>query len=124
MKTLIVSVGGTPTPGDLVMLMYTHPSRGGCSALKYKVKQPVDTIETDAKGAKKVVAKSDTAADVVAGLLNELNCGQAWPLGEFQGASREDATSFIVKCSDLLSDVQFSTEIQGAKTLTVGLEML
>jgi hypothetical protein len=126
MKTLFVTVGGTMTPGDLLMIRYVHRTLGGVSALKYRVPPPVDSIEQDAKGNKKVVTKSATPADAVKAFLDELNCGQSWPLNQFQGVARENGTQLMVKCNDenSFADIVFEVEVEGAKTETISFEVV
>lgn len=110
MSTVIVTIGGTPTPGDLLMLSYSHPTRGGVSCLKYKVRYPVDEIVTDpATGAKSIKSTADTLESIVDGFMDEFSRGQEWPLPEFQFRKRS-GTQFIVTQNNL-TDSSFFTGI-------------
>lgn len=124
MKTLLATIGGTLTAGDLMMISYTHPQRGGESTIKFKVPPAVDTIDTDpTTGEKTVKSVAPSLSDVVQGFLDELGRGQAWPSGEFEGV-RKDDTSLAIKCSDAVSDVEFSAQIEGASSATITLQTL
>jgi hypothetical protein len=119
MSTIIVTIGGAPTPGDLLMLSYSSPTRGGVSCLKYKVRQPVDAIVEDpATGAKSVQTRGDTLESIVDGFIDEFNKGQEWPLPEFQFRKR-NATQFVVTQNNLTDSsffvgIEFKPAIEGA----------
>jgi hypothetical protein len=130
MSTVIVTIGGTLTPGDLLMLSYSTP-RGGLSTLKYRVRLSTDSIVTDpATGAKSVHTTGDTIANVVNGFVEEFERGQEWPLSEFEVTKRSD-TSFVVKqknVENFFANLTFMGYVQGmngmAPTETVELEVL
>jgi hypothetical protein len=132
MSTVIITVKGTPTPGDVLMLSYTHPIRGGASTLQYKVRQPVDFIEADpVTGVKQVKTVSDTITSIVDGFVAEFSRGQQWPLPEFEVTKRNDS-SFVVKQQNapgtFFDGIVFKTIIEGANgappTETMEIEVL
>ena len=126
MRTILVTIAGTLTPGDLLMLNYSHKSGGGVSTIKYRVRPPVDEIVTDpATGAKTVQTLPDSIPNAIKGLLDELNRGQSWPNEEFQGSLKDDST-LVIKCKDDHEHAQnvFTAEVEGAKTETIELQVL
>jgi len=125
MKTLIVTLGGACTVGDLLIIEYSHP-RGGVSAIKAQVREPKDEIvENPVSGMKSVKTTGDTLATLVQQFLDDISRGQSWPGEEFKGAAREGKpNSFAVKCSDYVSDVIFKAYVQGAETETIEIEVL
>jgi hypothetical protein len=124
MKTIIATIGGTPTPGDLLVIEYSHPTRGGVSAVKTKVREPVDEIVTDpATGAKSVNTTADTIKAITERLAGEVNGMREWAADEFRAKLRT-MDSFIVNCSDAVSDVVFKAYVEGAATETISIEEL
>jgi|SRR5208282_1088476 len=132
MSTVIVTIKGTATPGDLLMLSYSHPTRGGVSTLLYKVKQPVDSIEVDpATGNKVVKTVGDTVESIVDGLVAEFSRGQQWPLPEFE-VTKRNAESLVVKQINapgtFFDGIAFKGNVEGAggadPTETMTLEVL
>lgn len=93
MKTLVVELEGTPTPGALVILSYSG-TRGGRSDAKHRV------------GA------NDTRATVLAGLAAAINSEKSeWcpGSGDFKATARGE--TLYVQCSDRVSGVIFRGEI-------------
>ena len=101
MKVVEAKLGGTPTPGDTIMLHYSG-SRGGRSTASY------------------IVRPGDTLTDVGHGIIGAT--GNSNYLGEFVLKLKNDTIMII--CSNLVHDVTFFSEILGAGTETLTVEEL
>jgi hypothetical protein len=119
MATIIATIGGTPTPGNLLMISFSpppHPRGSGVSTLKYRIPQPVDTIVTDPEtGAKTVKSSGNAISDAVEGLYNEFWKGYEWPLSAFDVTKRGD-NGLVIKQTDMrdnLSNLSFRSEVEG-----------
>lgn len=95
------TLGGTPTPGDTVMLYYTG-SRGGRSTASH------------------IVRPGDTLTDIGHGIVG--SAGRGNYLGEFVLKLKNDTIMII--CSNLVHDVTFYSEILGVGTETLTVEEL
>ena len=131
MSTVIVTIKGTPTPGDLLMLSYSSPTRGGQSTLMVKVRPPTDTIVEDASGNKTIQTTKQTIENLVDGFVDEFARGQQWPLPEFE-VTKRNAESLVVKqqnaAGSFFDGIVFKGFVEGAggaePTETMELEVL
>lgn len=119
MKTLRVKIGGTATPGDILVINYFHrKARGGNSGLVYKVGPPRDEIVTDPKtGAKSVLTHAETPASMAVGLYNEFAKGQQWPPDEFEFVIDPDNPDTLIikaKESNEFANCDYAAEAHGA----------
>jgi hypothetical protein len=127
MKTLLVALGGTLTVGDLLIIEYSHPVRGGNSAIKATVRPPKDEIVTDpVTGAKSVRTSGETLASLARQFVDDVNAMKSWASDEFRASLRDggNGASFVIKCTDAVSDVVFKSYVEGAGTETIEIEVL
>jgi hypothetical protein len=125
MKTLIVTLGGTLTVGDLLVLEYKHPTRGGNSAVKALVREPKDEIITDpVTKAKTVKTTGETIESLVRQLVDDINGMRSW-LADFRAVVRDsNPKSLVIRVPDLVEDVIFNGFVEGAATETMELELI
>lgn len=96
MRMITFELSGDAVPGALVMLNYRHPDRGGRSTVKY------------------VVGDEDTLETVAARLAEQINGAVGdWQTGAGDFKAKAKGARVNVMCSDLVSDVEFSADVEG-----------
>jgi hypothetical protein len=121
MRALIVTLGGSLTARDRIMIVARHPQKGGQSFISYTVPDPVDIIEVAENGRKSVKTVVASFADACRVLVSQVEGGQGLGADQFEANVRGD-DGFVIKCKDHVSDLIWSAEIEGAKTETVKIE--
>lgn len=116
MKTVVFDFR-TPAPGDLVIVQYSSP-RGGRTHASHRVrgarKNPV--LDGDAVvGLNDIPA--DTPFDIARALGSEI--GRSWMGDCFQAKVKIETGQLIVACSNQVSDVAFSADVEGGGGTTV-----
>lgn len=110
MKTLVIDIRN-PADGDEIILQYESP-RGGKTAVKHKVVGPRHRPILDDQGLAVSMEPipAQTPADIATAFGQAINT--QW-LGAFRAKVKEGGSSLIVSCQDEVSDVVFSTEVNG-----------
>ena len=111
MKVVKITLGGTVTAGDAVIVHYSAPRGGRTSAGHFIAERRFSGVDGSPLNEPESL---ETIARGLAGAIQTYFCK-----GEFQAEA--DGHVVTVICSDLVSDVVFSTEVQGAGTETVTL---
>lgn len=132
MRTVMFHFAGEPAPGDLIMLSYSHPVRGGRSTAKYTAKggSGYDEIVYDESvppvaSVRHVSHAPDDLNAIVAALATEIMGVQSeWSPGAGDFKASAKGARLVVMCSDLLSDVEFSFAVEGKGTVTCEVEVI
>lgn len=118
MKTVLVRIA-TPGDGDLVIIE-AAPAGGGRNGAKHSVKGPRIRPKLDAEGFATDVedVPADTPQTIATELASQINT--EW-LPECAQAVAKDGM-LVIKCTDLFSDVTFTTHVQGVAGTTMSME--
>lgn len=105
----------------LIALATNNPNDAEAKAATLKAKEMMDAHDPSTPGTTVV----DTLSDVVKGLADNITQSQSeWSpgSGDFKATARGDA--LFVMVGDLLDDVVFSADVEGAGTEQVSIEVL
>lgn len=124
MKAISVKIGGTATPGDILIIAYSKKTKrgSGVSGLRYVVKSPRDEIVADTNGKKSVLTHEETPATIAQGFYDTFYVGHNWPLEEFDFAiDPHHPDTVIIKAKENyeFAGVDYSVEVHGAETETM-----
>ena len=111
MKIVALTIGGTLTPGDELLLHIMSP-RGGRTTAAVTVAQ--DRAEMTAAGP---VAVSDTFESVISGLHWSID--KNFLADAFKSTIKGNVVR--IECADSVSDMIFLTEVKGAGTETMSI---
>lgn len=112
MKTVILKIEGAPADGDLAVVAYTHPQRGGMSYATYTVRGEKRVAELVGDEAQVRVVTGDTPESIAKGLASSINDQKGeFCSGQFNATATGDM--LVIACSDSVDDVRFITQFQG-----------
>lgn len=122
MRAIIYTFGGTATPGDLIMIN-CQSRRGGVSSAKCVIGErdtaflPGTGIARNFKAARNIEEVASVLAGEVNGLTSEWSPG-----GDFRAVAK--GNRLTIMASQLMDDVTFHCDIEGAKTETCEIDVL
>ena len=117
MKTMVFEFSN-PGPGDLVIINAEAPG-GGKNSVKYKVLGARVRPQMDEDGF--IVSTEQLPQDDPKAIAHIL-CGQIskeWMADCVRAKVKPDSGVLVVNCTDLFSNVKFSTEVHGEGGTTV-----